>query len=66
MNDYLKNFGPPIGLAFSPDPKTVFRGSYAVIYTHGNNVGGSLLRCASVDHPKLLPDKSFSGQHKRL
>ena len=41
VNDYLKNFGPRIGFAFSPDPKTVFRGSYAVIYTHGNANGGS-------------------------
>ncbi|ADW70432.1 TonB-dependent receptor [Granulicella tundricola] len=41
VNDYLKNFGPRIGMAFSPDPKTVFRGSYAIIYTHGNDNGGS-------------------------
>jgi hypothetical protein len=41
VNDFLKNFGPRIGFAFQPDPKTVFRGSYAVIYTHGNANGGS-------------------------
>ena len=41
VNDFLKNFGPRVGFAFSPDPKTVFRGSYAVIYTHGNANGGS-------------------------
>ena len=41
VNDFMKNFGPRVGFAYSPDPKTVFRGSYAVIYTHGNNNGGS-------------------------
>ena len=41
VNDYLKNVGPRLGVAFQPDPKTVFRASYAVIYTHGNDNGGS-------------------------
>jgi hypothetical protein len=41
VNDYMKNFGPRIGFAFQSDPKTVWRGSWGVIYTHGNNVGGS-------------------------
>ena len=41
VNDYLKNLGPRIGVAFQPDSKTVFRGSYAIIYTHGNDNGGS-------------------------
>ena len=41
VNDFLKNIGPRIGLAYQPDPKTVFRASYAVIYTHGNDNGGS-------------------------
>ncbi len=40
-NDFLKNFGPRLGFAFQADPKTVFRGSYGIIYTHGNNNGGS-------------------------
>ena len=40
-NDYYKNFGPRVGFAFQADPKTVFRGSYGIIYTHGNNNGGS-------------------------
>jgi len=41
VNDYYKNFGPRIGFAFQSDPTTVWRGSYGVFYTHGNNVGGS-------------------------
>src|SRR5260370_18334216 len=41
VNDYLKNFGPRIGFGDQADPKTVFRGSWGVIYTHGNANGGS-------------------------
>lgn len=43
VNDYYKNFGPRIGFAFQSDPKMVWRGSWGVFYTHGNNVGGSAL-----------------------
>jgi hypothetical protein len=31
-NEYAKNFGPQIGFAYSPFPKTVFRGSFGLIY----------------------------------
>ena len=41
VNDSLKNFGPRIGFAYQPNPSLVFRGSYAIIYTHGNANGGS-------------------------
>jgi len=40
-SDYFKNFGPRIGIAYQSDAKTVWRASYAVIYTHGNGVGGA-------------------------
>ena len=40
VNNYYKNFGPRIGLAYQIDPKTVIRASYGVMYTHGNAVGG--------------------------
>ena len=40
VNNYFKNFGPRIGLAYQVDPKTVIRASYGVMYTHGNAVGG--------------------------
>ena len=39
-NNYFKNFGPRIGLAYSVDPKTVIRASYGIMFTHGNAVGG--------------------------
>lgn len=40
VNNYMKNIGPRIGLAYSVDSKTVVRASYGVMYTHGNAVGG--------------------------
>src|SRR5260370_6518214 len=40
VNDYYKNVGPRLGLAYQIDPKTVIRASYGVMYTHGNGVGG--------------------------
>jgi hypothetical protein len=40
INDYFKNFGPRLGLAYALDPKTVIRASYGVMFTHGNAVGG--------------------------
>jgi Carboxypeptidase regulatory-like domain/TonB dependent receptor len=40
VNNYFKNIGPRIGIAYQVDPKTVIRASYGVMYTHGNGVGG--------------------------
>jgi len=41
VNNYHKNFGPRVGLAYQVDPKTVIRASYGIMFTHGNAVGGS-------------------------
>jgi len=41
VNNFKKGFGPRIGFAFQSDPKTVWRGSYDLIFSHGNAVGGS-------------------------
>ena len=40
INTYWKNFGPRIGFAYQSDERTVWRGSYGVMFTHGNAVGG--------------------------
>jgi hypothetical protein len=40
VNNFYKNFGPRIGLAYQLDSKTVLRASWGVMYTHGNAVGG--------------------------
>jgi Carboxypeptidase regulatory-like domain len=41
VNNYFKNIGPRLGLAYQIDPNTVVRSSYGVIYSHGNGVAGS-------------------------
>ena len=40
VNNFYKNIGPRVGLAYQVDPKTVIRASYGVMFTHGNAVGG--------------------------
>lgn len=41
VKDYYKNFGPRLGFSYQLLNNTVLRGSWGVMYTHGNNVGGS-------------------------
>jgi hypothetical protein len=41
VNNYLKNWGPRFGLAYSLNDKTVIRAGYALLYTHGGGVGGA-------------------------
>lgn len=41
VQNWYKNFGPRIGLAYQSDPKTVWRASYGLMFSHGNAVGGS-------------------------
>jgi hypothetical protein len=41
VHNYKKQFGPRLGLAYQVLPKTVFRASWGVMYTHGNGVAGS-------------------------
>jgi hypothetical protein len=43
VEDYKKQFGPRLGFAYQALPKTVFRGSWGVMYTHGNAVAGSAI-----------------------
>ncbi|MGB6191073.1 MAG: TonB-dependent receptor, partial [Terracidiphilus sp.] len=40
VDNYFKNFGPRLGLAYQVGSKTVIRSSYGVMFTHGNAVGG--------------------------
>ena len=40
INNYYKNFGPRVGLAYQVGSKTVVRASYGLMFTHGNAVGG--------------------------
>ncbi|HZQ43574.1 MAG TPA: carboxypeptidase regulatory-like domain-containing protein [Acidobacteriaceae bacterium] len=40
VHTYWKNWGPRLGLEYSPDPKTVFRAGFAVAYSRAGGVGG--------------------------
>jgi hypothetical protein len=40
-DSYKKNWGPRVGFAYQVDDKTVFRGAYAVVYSHGGGTGGA-------------------------
>ncbi len=40
VNIYYGNFGPRVGLAYSPTSKTVVRMGYSMMYTHRGAVGG--------------------------
>ena len=40
VNNYYKNVGPRVGLAYQLGSKTVIRSSYGVMFTHGDAVGG--------------------------
>jgi hypothetical protein len=40
VHTYWKNFGPRIGFAYQPDPKSVVRGGFAIAYSHAGGTGG--------------------------
>jgi hypothetical protein len=60
VNNYYKNIGPRLGLAYSVDPKTVVRASYGVMFTHGNAVGGSATSLGTLGF-SAAPANSASG-----
>lgn len=41
VSDYMKNFGPRAGLAYSLNNKTVIRAGYALAYSHAGGTGGA-------------------------
>jgi hypothetical protein len=40
-SNYMKNFGPRVGFAYSPTDKIVIRGAYSTLYSHGGGTGGA-------------------------
>ena len=61
VNNYFKNIGPRLGLAYQVDPKTVVRSSYAVIYSHGNGVAGSTASTQGTKTLGFSASPSFSA-----
>ena len=41
VSDYMKNYGPRAGLAWSLNNKTVIRAGYALVYSHAGGTGGA-------------------------
>lgn len=41
VSNYLGNFGPRIGLEYAATSRTVVRGSFATVYSHGGGTGGA-------------------------
>ena len=41
VNTYWKNWGPRVGFAYSIDDKTVVRGGFSTLYSHGGGTGGA-------------------------
>ena len=41
VNNYYKNFGPRLGLAYSADEKTVFRAGFGILFSHAGGTGGA-------------------------
>jgi hypothetical protein len=39
--NYMKNWGPRVGFAYSWNNKTVIRGAFAMVYSHGGGTGGA-------------------------
>lgn len=63
VDNFYKNFGPRIGLAYQLDSQTVVRGSYGVMFTHGDAVGGlasSIGTLGYASSPSFSSSKSLS------
>jgi len=41
VNNYWKNWGPHVGFAYSVNDKTVVRGGFSTLYSHGGGTGGA-------------------------
>lgn len=60
VNNYYKNFGPRLGLAYQVNDKTVIHASYGIMFTHGGAVGGSATSLGTLGF-SAAPSFSASG-----
>lgn len=61
VHNFYKNLGPRLGFAFQSDSRTVWRGSWGVMYTHGNGVGGSAISRTGTGTLGFSASPSFSS-----
>ncbi|HVN93385.1 MAG TPA: TonB-dependent receptor [Terracidiphilus sp.] len=61
VNNYFKNFGPRVGLAYQIDSKTVLRASYGLMFTHGDAIGGNASSLGTLGF-SAAPSFSANGQ----
>jgi hypothetical protein len=64
VNNYHKNIGPRLGLAYQLNPKTVVRSSWGVMYTHGDAVGGLASTLGTLGFsasPSMSSSKGFTA-----
>ncbi|MGB8028960.1 MAG: TonB-dependent receptor [Terracidiphilus sp.] len=61
VNNYYKNFGPRVGVAYQLDPNTVIRTSYGIMFTHGDAVGGNASSLGTLGF-SAAPSFSANGQ----
>jgi hypothetical protein len=61
VNNYFKNFGPRVGLAYQLDSKTVIRTSYGVMFSHGDAIGGNASSLGTLGF-SAAPSFSANGQ----
>jgi hypothetical protein len=61
VNNYMKNFGPRLGLAYQLGTKNVIRASYGVMFTHGDAVGGLASSLGTLGF-SAAPSFSANGQ----
>ncbi|HEY1806120.1 MAG TPA: TonB-dependent receptor [Terracidiphilus sp.] len=61
VNNYYKNFGPRVGLAYQIDSKTVVRASYGIMFSHGDAIGGNASSLGTLGF-SAAPSFSVNGQ----
>jgi len=61
VDNYKKNFGPRLGLAYQLGSKTVIRSSYGVMFTHGDAVGGLTSTIGTLGYSAALSASSSNS-----
>jgi hypothetical protein len=60
VDNYMKNLGPRLGVAYQINPKTVIRSSYGIMFTHGDAVGGNASTLGTLGFSNAPPMSSVN------